>query len=184
MATELISAQRAPSAARRMADAASRFVDALTPWQRSLATFPFEGEERYFWHYTPVARNGLLLIDMTPAQQALALALMATGLSERGTRQARQIIALETMLRVEEHIERPGEERWDRNPLRYYFSVFGQPGGREPWAWRVGGHHLSQHRRCQAAVEDPSCRKHAAGHSNLQQKGQDFSRTGPYAEGG
>ena len=128
MATELSTAQRAPSAASRMALAASRFVDSLTPWQRSMATFPFEGDERYFWHYTPVERNGLLLIDMTPAQQELALALMATGLSERGNRQALQVIALEPMLRLEEHIERPGFERWDRNPLRYYFSVFGQPG--------------------------------------------------------
>ena len=49
------------------------------------------------------------------------------------------------MLRLEEHIERPGEERWDRNPLRYYFSVFGQPGGSDPWAWRVGGHHIGFH---------------------------------------
>jgi len=79
---------------------------------------------------------------MTPAQQELAFALLATGLSERGYRQARQIIALETMLRLEEHIERPGEERWDRNPLRYSFSVFGTPGGKDPWAWRAGGHHI------------------------------------------
>ena len=56
-----------------------------------------------------------------------------------------QIIALEPMLRLEEHIERPGFERWDRNPLRYYFSVFGQPGSRDPWAWRVGGHHIGFH---------------------------------------
>ena len=104
MATELSTAQRAPSAARRMAEAANRFLAALTPWQRAVATFPFEGDERYFWHYTPIERNGLLLIDMTPAQQELALALMATGLSERGNRQARQVIALETMLRLEEHI--------------------------------------------------------------------------------
>jgi hypothetical protein len=145
MAIEISSAQRAPAAAGRMADAANRFVDSLTPWQRSMATFAFEGDERYQWHYTPVERNGLLLINMTPAQQELAFALMATGLSERGYKQARQIIALETMLRVEEHIERPGEERWDRNPLRYYFSVFGQPGSREPWAWRVGGHHIGFH---------------------------------------
>ena len=132
MATELSTAQRAPAAANRMAEAATRFVDSLTPWQRTMATFPFEGDERYFWHYPPVVRTGLLLIDMTPAQQELALALMATGLSERGNRQAKQIIALEPMLRLEEHIERPGFERWDRNPLRYYFSVFGQPGGRDP----------------------------------------------------
>ena len=142
MATEMIVTQRAPAAARRMADAANRFVESLTPWQREAATFAFEGDERYFWHYTPIERNGLLLINMTPAQQELAFALMATGLSERGYRQARQVIALETMLRLEEHIERPGQERWDRNPLRYYFSVFGQPGGKDPWAWRVGGHHI------------------------------------------
>jgi len=142
MATEMIVTQRAPAAARRMADAANRFVDSLTPWQREAATFAFEGDERYFWHYTPIERNGLLLINMTPAQQELAFALMATGLSERGYRQARQVIALETMLRLEEHIERPGQERWDRNPLRYYFSVFGQPGSKDPWAWRVGGHHI------------------------------------------
>ena len=145
MATELSTAQRAPSAANRMAVAANAFLESLTPWQREAATFAFEGDERYQWHYTPVERNGLLLINMTPAQQELALALMATGLSERGGRQARQIIALETMLRLEEHIERPGFERWDRNPLRYYFSVFGQPGGRAPWAWRVGGHHIGFH---------------------------------------
>src|SRR5689334_10786456 len=119
MATELSTAHRAPAAAQRMADAANRFVDSLTPWQRTMATFSFEGDERYYWHYTPIERNGLLLIDMTPAQQELALALMATGLSERGLRQAKQIIALETMLRLEEHIERPGFERWDRHPLRY-----------------------------------------------------------------
>src|SRR6266536_4205063 len=75
MATELIVTQRTPAAARRMADAANRFVDSLTPLQRSQATFPFEGDERYEWNYTPVPRNGLLLIDMTPAQQELALTL-------------------------------------------------------------------------------------------------------------
>jgi hypothetical protein len=145
MATELLVTQRTPAAARRMADAANRFVDSLTPWQREQATFPFEGDERYYWHYTPIERNGLLLLEMTPAQQELAFALMATGLSERGTQTARQIVALETILRLEEHIERPGQERWDRNPLRYYFSVFGQPGSTEPWAWRVGGHHIGFH---------------------------------------
>lgn len=31
MATEIMTAQRAPSVARRMAEAASRFVESLTP---------------------------------------------------------------------------------------------------------------------------------------------------------
>ena len=30
-----------------------------------------------------------------------------------------------------------------RDPERYFVSVFGTPGGAEPWGWRVEGHHLS-----------------------------------------
>ncbi len=94
MATDLIVTQRAPAAARRMADAANRFLDALSNDQRAIASFPFAGDERYFWHYTPIARNGLMLGDMTPDQRPLALALMETALGERATRQAHRIIGL------------------------------------------------------------------------------------------
>src|SRR5207237_10864860 len=30
-----------------------------------------------------------------------------------------------------------------RDPELYYFTIFGAPGGSEPWAWRVEGHHIS-----------------------------------------
>ncbi|MGE3908949.1 MAG: DUF3500 domain-containing protein [Chloroflexota bacterium] len=144
MATELVSAHRAPSAARRMADAANRFLAALSNEQRATATFQFDGDERYLWHYTPIARNGLLLKHMTAGQRQLALELMATGLSARGNRQVQQIIDLEPTLREHEKIDRM-EERWDRASELYYFSVFGQPGGSDPWSWRVGGHHVGLH---------------------------------------
>ena len=144
MATELITAHRAPSAARRMADAANRFLAALSNEQRATATFQFPGDERYFWHYTPIARNGLLLKHMTGKQRQLALELMATGLSVRGNRQVQQIIDLEPTLREHETIEKR-EERWDRASELYYFSVVGQPGGSDPWSWRVGGHHVGLH---------------------------------------
>lgn len=144
MATELSIAQRAPSAARRMADAANRFLSTLSNEQRATASFVFEGDERYFYHYTPIPRNGLLLKHMTASQRELALALMATGLSERGNRQANQIIDLEPILREHETIQHR-EERWDRASELYYFSIFGQPGGRDPWGWRVGGHHVCLH---------------------------------------
>jgi hypothetical protein len=124
-----------------MADAAQRFLDALTDEQRAKATFPFAGDERYFWHYTPVERNGLMLMDMTGPQRELAFALMASGLSTRGARTARQIVDLEPILRETERIENLATQ-WSRDPERYWFSVFGTPGSREPWAWRVGGHHI------------------------------------------
>ncbi len=144
MAVDLTLAQRAPEAARRMADAATRFLESLSGEQRALALFPFEGDERYVWNYTPVDRNGLYLKDMTAAQRAAAFALLDTGLSVRGRRKARQIIELEPILRETERIEGIVVQ-WLRDPERYAFSVFGEPGGRAPWAWRVGGHHLGLH---------------------------------------
>jgi hypothetical protein len=141
MAVELSQALRAPTTVRRMAEAARRFLDALSDEQRAKATFAFAGDERYFWHYTPVERNGLLLKDMTEPQREIAFALLASGLSARGARTARQIIDLEPILGETERIENL-PMNWSRDPERYWFSVFGEPGGRGPWAWRVGGHHI------------------------------------------
>jgi hypothetical protein len=141
MAVELSPALRAPATVQRMAAAAQRFLDALTDEQRAAATFPFAGDERYFWHYTPVDRNGLKLEFMTAPQRDLALALLDTGYSPRGAATARQIIDLEPILGETERIEQT-PSRWPRDPLRYWFSVFGTPGGRDPWAWRAGGHHI------------------------------------------
>ncbi|MDP9373902.1 MAG: DUF3500 domain-containing protein [Chloroflexota bacterium] len=144
MAVDLTLTQRAPEAARRMADAAARFLESLSGEQRALATFPFDGDERYIWNYTPVDRNGLYLKGMTAPQRAAAFALLDTGLSMRGRQEVRRIIALEPILREAERIAgRP--VRWIRDPERYAFSVFGEPGGPAPWAWRAGGHHLGLH---------------------------------------
>jgi hypothetical protein len=141
MATELTEARRAPGTVRVMEEAADRFLHALSDEQRIKATFPFEGDERYFWHYTPIDRNGLPLKEMSGPQRELAFALMATGLSAGGNHTARQIIDLEPILKEAEQME----GRTDgpiRDSERYWFSVFGAPGGTEPWAWRVGGHHI------------------------------------------
>src|SRR5262245_8567815 len=48
--------------ARAMADAATRFVAALTPDERAQATFAFESDERTHWHFIPTEafpRHGL-----------------------------------------------------------------------------------------------------------------------------
>ena len=135
---------RLPETARRMADAAAGFLATLSEAQRDVAQFPFEGDERYAWHYTPVARNGLRLINMNREQQQAAFALFEAGLSARGASQAQQIIALEPILRETERAELR-LTRWVRDPELYWFSIFGEPGGAAPWAWRAGGHHLGLH---------------------------------------
>lgn len=70
--------------------------------------------------------------------------LLDSGLSRAGARTARGIMALEPILKaIEEAAGRSDTER--RNPEHYWFSIFGDPAGDEPWAWRVGGHHLCLH---------------------------------------
>ena len=141
MATDLTQARRAPAAIRAMTDAAQRFLDGLSDEQRAKATFPFVGDERYFWHYTPIDRNGLPIKEMDGTQRETAFALMATGLSEAGNRTARQIIDLEPILKEAERLE--GRTNTPiRDSERYWFSIFGTPGSPEAWAWRVGGHHI------------------------------------------
>jgi hypothetical protein len=122
-----------------MADAATRFLASLTPEQRARATFAFADEERDNWHYIPRERKGLALREMTPAQKHLASALLSAGLSQQGFIKAETIMSLEDVLRILEKGQGP-----ERDPEKYYFSVFGQPSAGGTWGYRVEGHHLSQ----------------------------------------
>ena len=127
-----------------MTQASRAFLESLSPEQVAQATFPFEGDERYVWNYTPVDRNGLLLTEMDQQQRGLALELMETALSKRGAVQANEIIELEVLLGEWEEIQ-DDVSTWLRDPRRYWFSVFGEPGGDAPWGWRAGGHHIGIH---------------------------------------
>ena len=131
----------APKTAQDMAQATDAFLSTLAPQQRAKATFELDSSERQNWHYVPRARQGLSRGEMTAAQLKSAEALIASGLSSRGSQQTRAIIDLELVLREVEG--RRGVIRFDRNPDLYYFRVFGSPGGAEPWGWSVEGHHVS-----------------------------------------
>ena len=131
------------SAALEMSDAASRFLESLSPDQRDRATFHYADGERLLWYYPPLNRHGLALRDMDQPQRELAQALMATGLTERSNEQANLIIEHEEVLgplELEQNIV-----TYLRDPDLYYWTVFGDPKGDTPWAWRVEGHHISIH---------------------------------------
>jgi hypothetical protein len=116
---------------------------ALSPEQRSAATFPFEGDERFRWHFIPTEtfpRKGLTIKAMSEPQRALARELLRTGLSQRGYLTAAAIMELETVLRA---LETNGQ--FSRDPVLYFVSVFGTPSATGAWGWRVDGHHLSVH---------------------------------------
>ena len=113
------------------------FLNALGPDLRRRALFPFEAEERFNWHYIPRERNGVMLKAMNDAQRQAAMALLRAALSERGYSRAEDIMWLENVLaEIEDDPETYG-------PLNYAVTVFGEPGGKRPWGWRIDGHHLS-----------------------------------------
>ena len=134
--------QTAPqiTAARAMAEAADAFLGTLSADQRSKATFAFDDDRRFEFRYTPRARTGLPLKEMTDAQRARVQALLETGLSMRGYTAATQIMELENVLR-EIEARRPGSTIV-RDPELYFVSIFGTPG-KGPWGWKFEGHHLS-----------------------------------------
>jgi len=122
-----------------MSDAATAFLNSLTPEERSRAMFPFNDDERLNWHFIPKPRKGLPLKDMTTAQKHLAHALLSAGLSQRGYIKAISIMSLDDVLRI---LENDNGER--RNPEGYFFSIFGEPSEKGTWGYRVEGYHVSQ----------------------------------------
>ena len=123
-----------------MAEAAGRFLDSLDAEQRARATFPASHWERLLWHYAPFDSDGLPLKDMSKEQRGLARALISTGMSEDGAGKANAIMELEATLGELELAA--GTVEFDRDPALYYFRVFGDPSGADPWGWSVNGHHV------------------------------------------
>jgi fructose-1,6-bisphosphatase/inositol monophosphatase family enzyme len=119
-------------------DAALAFLQALSPEQRERATFPMDATEWRTWinvhmnHF----RHGVMLEDLAPPVRDLGLGLLRTTLSARGFDQARSIMRLnELQAQLTGDYEAFGE--WP-----YFVSIFGTPGGSEPWGWQIDGHHL------------------------------------------
>jgi hypothetical protein len=135
----LTSAYHRLNSSSLMAEAANRFLASLTPEQRAKATFAFEEDERLNWHFVPIERKGLALREMTPAQKHLATALLSAGLSQQGYFKAETIMSLEDVLKAIEHGTGP-----ERDPEKYFVSIFGTPSADGTWGYRVEGHHLSQ----------------------------------------
>jgi hypothetical protein len=117
-----------------MTRATTKFLDLLDDNQRAKATYPFTDSERTRWHWTTprnFPRNGLPLREMTSDQRDQAHTLLESGLSAFGFQKALDIMSLQNDL--------------GNDPELYFVTVFGAPGGAEPWGWRFEGHHLSRH---------------------------------------
>ena len=133
-----------PEATAAMSKTASAWLESLSPSQKEKATYEYMDGERVFWYYPPLNRHGLALRDMNEKQRELAFDIIKSGLTRKAYEQAVQIIQLETTLGQIE--KEAGLITFRREPELYYFTIFGDPSGREnPWGWRVEGHHVSLH---------------------------------------
>ena len=138
-----VSLNSAPTATgRAMADAATAFLKDLNAEQRSKASFKFEDDSRFEFRFTPRARTGLPLKEMSDAQRTRAHALVKTGLSMRGYTNAQAIIDLENVLKAIEP-PRTGPNAIVRDPEMYFVSIYGDPNGKTPWGWKFEGHHIA-----------------------------------------
>lgn len=121
-------------------EAASAFLAALTPEQRTRATFPLDATERRMWInvHMNFFRHGLMLEDLSAPVRTLGVDLLRATLSARGFAQARDIMRLNELLaEVSASPDEFGE--WP-----YFVSIFGEPSAdpARPWAWQIDGHHL------------------------------------------
>lgn len=128
-----------------MTAAAKRFLETLNPDQAAKASFKLEDAERKNWHFIPRPRLGLPLKEMQPDQRLMAQALLATGLSSRGYGKALGVMSLDAILA---ELEKGQPNKPVRDPEMYFFSIFGTPSEKQPWGWRLEGHHLSLNFTC------------------------------------
>ncbi len=122
-----------------MTDAARAYLASLPPDLRARTMFPFATEERTNWHFVPIERKGVALREMSSEQKHLAEALLAAGLSQRGVIKAHTIMSLDQILKEMEK----GGKGPERDPEKYYVSIFGEPTEQGTWGYRFEGHHIS-----------------------------------------
>jgi hypothetical protein len=119
---------------------ASQFIKTLTPEQQLNTVFPFDSEERFNFHFVPLARKGITFNEMNTAQRTAAMALLRSCVSESAFQKIENIRQLEALLKEIE--KRPADDHF-RDTGNHHFSVFGIPGNNTVWGWRFEGHHMS-----------------------------------------
>jgi hypothetical protein len=120
-------------------EALVQFAAALQAEQRAEAHFPLDSETWRQWSniHPFLMRHGVCLDDLTPEQRDRGLALLRSGLSERGYQTARDVMRLNYTIG-----EITGRMGIEYGEWLYRLSLFGQPSAIDPWGWQLDGHHL------------------------------------------
>jgi hypothetical protein len=128
------------SRAQDIALAARSFLGLLDDNLKAKAQYAYGDDERFNWHFVPRERKGVPLKDLNKKQRDAAFYLLESSLSFQGYTKATSIINNENTLRL---IEKRSPTDMYRDPLNYYFTIFGTPSSDSTWGWRIEGHHFS-----------------------------------------
>jgi len=120
--------------------AANLFLNTLSNEQKLATIFPFEGEERYHFHFVPMERKGITFNEMNVTQQQAARQLMMASMGKAGYDKSTAIMQLEEVL-IE--LEKRAADDHYRDTGNYHISIFGVPASNTIWGWRFEGHHIS-----------------------------------------
>ena len=129
-----------PARSQQIVSAATKFINTLNADQKAATLFPFDADEKYNFHFVPIARKGITFNEMTDEQKQLAIDLMKTCLSSNAFQKTQQIMQLDNVLKQLEN--RPPEDHY-RDPGNYHITIFGIPAANTIWGWRFEGHHIS-----------------------------------------
>lgn len=131
------------SLADSIGQAATDFIDSVSPAEKQICLFSFSDPDRRNWSNEPEnmhPRKGLKLADMTTGQKKLLHRLLQTVLSEQGYLKVLNVIRLDDWLK--KNFYKPPAAQFYGEGL-YRLAFFGLPGRDQNWGWRFEGHHLS-----------------------------------------
>ncbi|MFC4173734.1 DUF3500 domain-containing protein [Microvirga sp. GCM10011540] len=118
--------------------AASAFLDSLSPVQRFKTLFPVEDDEWRKWmnqHF--YVRQGVGFAEMSETQRQAAIDLLRSSLSAKGLQQTQDIMRLNHTLG-----ELNGNNFDEYGEGKYWITMMEEPHATEPWGWQIDGHHL------------------------------------------
>jgi len=128
----------------RIVTAANAFLATLDDTQRKKVLYAFDdNSQRERWSNLPVTlvtRGGISLKEMTAAQKAAAMKLVASTLSRAGFEKVQQIMEGDEINQQQSGGRRP-EPMFGKD--LFYISMLGTPSEKTPWMLQFGGHHLA-----------------------------------------
>jgi hypothetical protein len=120
-------------------EAATAFIESLTPDQARRTLFDVQDPEWRTWVNVDNAiyvRQGTNLKEMTPAQRALARALLRASLSPRG------IATSDAIMKTDQSLREINDDPFSYDEGWYFLTMMGVPSATQPWGWQLDGHHL------------------------------------------